>query len=289
MRRDLNPQPPAFQAGALPLSYIPTKYCLCRTPLAPLAPLLPAGCRGSLQIRRSDTGKVLKSVRLTFRRAKQLVGLDENFEICTDERYEQATKLVVEKIVEARRTGNDSLAADLSAAKALFKKLNAARTDRHCPICGGMKSRKSLHCQTCANTVRYYPNSLMQPVEEKEFVIEHVHLVTREHRPTAKLTITMAKLADEGQVGDSFIVCGKPVTTIKGVARMLGLEVMCRKLNPGEKDQKKIRVRVWRSDGLDEDAVNDIINKRIAGQTVPPPKKCVPPPKVAGVTGPAPA
>lgn len=217
-------------------------------------------------------------MRLTFPKAKRLCGLDETFEIRSEEDYNFALRVWKDQTVVARQANDDDLAAELSQCKQLFKRRYSNRIARKCPRCGDSKSAYADHCQTCSITYRYYDHRLhTHSVTMKEHEIEEglVIIGPRCHQ-TGVLTSIIRKVATTGQVGDSFVT-DKPSTSIKNVARMQGMEVIVRIANPEEKDLKKRRYRVWRSDGLEMEQVNEVIRKRMAKEEVPPAKPCVPP------------
>lgn len=223
--------------------------------------------------------KTFDNMRFTFKHAKKLCALDDNFEITSDETFNFAMKVWKEKTVAARNANDDALAAELSQCKELFKRRHTNRVLRVCPKCGGSKSTHAMNCSVCARRERFYPNEIPSTsVVMKEHEIEEglVIIGPRCHQ-TGVLTSIIRKLASSGNVGDSFIT-DKQSTSIKNVARMAGMEVIVRIANPEEKDKKKRRYRVWRSDGKSMEEVNEIIRKRMAGETVPPSPPCVPPP-----------
>lgn len=89
----------------------------------------------------------------------------------------------------------------------------------------------------------------------------------------------MQKLAQSGQIGDSFL-SGKTNGAIKEQARRFGVKIILRNATPGETERKKQKIRVWRSDGLSESDVNMILRDRAAGKPVREPEKCIPDPTV---------
>jgi hypothetical protein len=78
-----------------------------------------------------------------------------------------------------------------------------------------------------------------------------------------------------GQIGDSFVTNRNPSTVVR-LVKIQGGGIIFRVLDPNEKDYKKKRYRVWRSDDLSMDEVNEVIRKRRIGETVPKPKIWVP-------------
>lgn len=221
--------------------------------------------------------KTFDDMRFTFPRAKDLCGLPDDFEIKNNEAYEFAMKCWKEKTVSARNANNMELAAELSQAKQLFKRRHTNRVLRICPDCGESKSLHAQRCAICSRRERFYHNEIpSSSVIMKEHEIEEglVIIGPRCHQ-TGVLTAIIRKLATTGKVGDSFIT-DKQSTSIKNVARMAGMEVIVRIANPEEHDKKKRRYRVWRSDGMDMDELNEIIRKRLAGEAVPESKPCTP-------------
>jgi hypothetical protein len=217
-------------------------------------------------------------VRLYFRHAKELCGLPNDFEIKSEDDYHFAVRCWKEKVVDARRTNNDELAALLSQCKEVFKKRHTRLISIHCPDCENTKSRYAMRCHICARRERFYKNQLhTHSIIMKEHEIEEglVVIPPRTHS-TGVLTAVCRKLAYSGQVGDSFVTEKQP-TSIKNICRMLGMEVIVRMANPEEHDKKKRRYRVWRSDGLEMEEVNERIRKRLAGEPVEPSKPCVAP------------
>lgn len=216
-------------------------------------------------------------MRLNFPKAKKLCGLDETFEIRSEEDYNFALRVWRDLTVEARRQNNDDRAAELSQCKQLFKRRYTNRVSRKCPTCGEAKSTHADHCQPCSVTYRYYHNQLhTHSVVMKEHEIESGLVLIPVRYSKGVLTGICQKLATEGQVGDSFLTDKQP-TSVKNISRMMGLQVTIRIANPDEKDMKKRRWRVWRTDGLDWPLVNERIQARLAGKVVPPSPPCVPP------------
>lgn len=218
-----------------------------------------------------------EEMRLTFAQAKKLCGLPAEFELKRQEDFERAIAAWKEKTVAARNGDRDNEAADLSQCKELFKKRWSARQSRICPRCGDFKSAHAVHCGTCARAEKNHHNEMNETtVELKQHELElGTILVPPRATKSGPLTTVMQKLALEGQIGDSFVTC-KPPTSVSAVARSLGLSVITRTANPEVKDKSKRLYRIWRCDGLDMEAVNQIIRKRLAGEPVPPPKPCVP-------------
>lgn len=216
-------------------------------------------------------------MRLSFPVAKRLCGLADTFEIKSEDDFHFAVRVWKEQTVDARRKNDDIRAAELSQCKELFKRRYTNRVSRICPQCGDGKHSTAKHCQPCSLNFRFYRHTL-DTIVMKEHEIEEVLVpVGPRCHQTGVLTSIIRKLATTGQVGDSFITNKQP-TTVKNVARMSGMEITVRIANTDEKDLKKRRWRVWRTDGLDMDAVNERIKARLAGETVPPSPPCTPPP-----------
>lgn len=218
-------------------------------------------------------------MRLTFPKAKKLCGLDEAFEIRSEEDYNFALRVWRDQTIEARRRNDDNHAAELSQCKQLFKRRYNNRVMRKCPTCGEAKSAHADHCQPCSITYRFYHNQLhTHSIVMKEHEIEEaLAIIPPRHHATGVLAAICRKLATTGQVGDSFITDKQP-TTVKSMARLVGMEVTVRIANLDERDLKKRRWRVWRTDGKEMEEVNEIIKLRMAGEPVPPSPPCVPPP-----------
>lgn len=218
-------------------------------------------------------------MRWTFPKARRTCGLDETFEIRSEEDYHFAIRVWRDLTVQARRANDDNRAAELSAAKEVFKKRYNRLFSIHCPRCGEVKSHGAVHCQLCSHTVRYHNNEIwVRSVNMKEHEIEEAPvLIPPRMWSTGVLTGICRKMATTGQVGDSFITNKQP-TSVKNVCRMMGMEVTIRIANIEEKDPKKRRWRVWRTDGKDMEEVNELIRKRLAGEPVPPSQPCKPPP-----------
>ena len=216
--------------------------------------------------------------KLRFSTAKKLCGLDEHFEIKTESDYEFALGVWREQTVAARRTGNDERAAVLSQCKELFKRRYNRVVSPKCPDCGQHKSLYAVRCNMCARIERFYRHNIPAQSTMKNHEIEDgLVLVPAITHRTGELTAVCRKLATTGQIGDCFTSPKSP-TSISAVCRTLGLSVIVRATNLDEKDKKKRIYRVWRCDGLDMEAVNEIIRKRLRGEPVPTAKRCVPPP-----------
>ena len=219
----------------------------------------------------------LSSQRLNFPKAKKLCGLDPNFEIQREEDYHFAMRVWRELTVDARRKNDDSRAAELSECKELFKRRHNSRVKRFCPKCGSAKGAFAQHCQLCSLNFRFY-SSTLDSIKMKEHEIEEaLVLVGPRCHQTGILTGICRKMATTGQVGDSFVTDKQP-TSVKNICRMVGMEVTVRIANPEEKDLKKRRWRVWRTDGFEMEAVNERIKTRTAGGAYPPSPPCTPPP-----------
>ena len=75
--------------------------------------------------------------------AKEIAGIKYN--LTTREDYARAECDCVKAIISARKAGNDSLAAELSAAKSVFQK--RARGGNSCAVCGVTIARGATHCR----------------------------------------------------------------------------------------------------------------------------------------------
>ena len=218
-------------------------------------------------------------MKLRFPTAKRLCGLDEQFEIKTKSDFEYALRFWRERTVAARRANDDTTAATLSQCKEIFKRLYNRIASYRCPDCDQGKSLYAVRCNMCARIYRYYRHSIpsqssLMKIHEIEEGLVIVPPIT--HR-TGELSAICRKLATTGQIGDSFTT-PKSSTSTNAVCRALGMTVIIRMVNHEEKDKKKRIYRVWRSDGLSMDEVNEILRKRLAKEPVPPAKPCVPPP-----------
>lgn len=224
-----------------------------------------------------------EDMRLTFNKAKQRLGLPPDFEVADQACMDAALKLWKDKTIVARRANEDNLAAELSEAKMVLCKRYERRKSRFCPDCGQAKSFHSQRCSLCARSARFPADEKVNPVSVKVIpmkeheIEESLVIIGPRCHQTGVLTSIIRKLATTGNVGDSFVT-DKQSTSIKNVARMAGMEVIVRIANPEEKDLKKRRYRVWRSDGKTLEEVNALIQKRRAGETVPPSPPCVAPP-----------
>lgn len=225
-------------------------------------------------------------MRFTFKRACQLLELPLGYDITKEEDFDLALRIWRVKTADARRNGNDDLAADLSQAKEALKR-RKSRLGTKCPDCGQGKSKFAARCNVCARRVLFYPNQMnaSTPLTEHEIEATPLPVPPRTLR-SGILTQTMRELATTGTVGDSFVT-SKQSTTIKSVARLLGMEVITRIVTHGKKVAgKKYKVgqqyRVWRSDGKSEKELNEIIKRRLAGEKIES-KPCEPPPDVEDI------
>lgn len=215
---------------------------------------------------------------MTLYRAKALCGLPDDFSIRTSSDYDAAISAWKGVTVAARRAGDDHHAATLSQCKEVFKKVHNAKQSKTCPDCGLAKSSHSERCQVCSHRYRTYGHALYTLIMKEYEVESGTTLIPPRTTWSGVLTQTLRKLV-AGQVGDHFVT-RKHSCVVKAASRNLGLEVICRCMNPEERDKTKRMYGVWRSDGLDMDEVNEIIQKRLKGEEVPPPKPCVPDPDV---------
>jgi hypothetical protein len=212
--------------------------------------------------------------RWNYRHAITYLGLEPSFKIRDEDDYRQVMLVWRDRTVVARKSNNDEEAAVLSLCKEVVKRWWNCRFSRKCPTCDDAKSIHAHECRRCSYLRRYHSRS-MNETTVKDYEFSKTTLVTPRVHSSGELSRALRQMADEGQVGDSFVTPKAP-TSIKLQAKMLGLEVICRMANPLERDPKKRKYRVWRSDGLSDEEVNEILKKRMAGQPVPPPKKCVP-------------
>ena len=212
--------------------------------------------------------------RLSFADAKRLCGISSLQRLDTDDDYAAVNAAWKSRMVAARNAGDEEEAKVLSQAHQVFKRRYISAVSRVCPDCGQSKSLFAMRCGRCSRIYRFYRHMIPQPVL-KDYELEQaaVPVPPRKHMP-GKLAIAMLKLSNS-QVGDSF-VCGNASATIKNAAAAVGLQVIVRIANVEETDKKKRKFRVWRSDGLESEAVNEVIEKRRKGEVVPPPEKCVP-------------
>lgn len=82
---------------------------------------------------------------MTVQQAKAIAGIPFSTRIRGRKGREWAMRHCVKLIIEARRAGADTRAADLSAAKEVFKKL--FQSFSHCRVCGVAVSRGCKQCQ----------------------------------------------------------------------------------------------------------------------------------------------
>lgn len=197
---------------------------------------------------------------MRFNKAKQLCGLEQDFEIRSDEDFSFAQRVWKERMVVARNTNDNEACVALSQARVAIRK-RYFRLGSKCPLCGSVKSRGANHCQVCNVHVRNYANSLPQPLMKEHEIEAALTLVPPRSLRTGILSQVCRKLATEGQPGDSFVT-NKPSTSVKTVCRAMGMEVIVRLANPDEKDKKKQLHRVWRSDGMNEYDLNAHIQQR---------------------------
>jgi len=202
------------------------------------------------------------------------------FDITDDDHYRVIMAAWRTRAATARRMGDEEKERELSQVKQAVKR-RRQRLGFRCPDCGGYKSRFAQRCQRCNVRVQFYPNQMnaTTPIAEHEIESVLLSIPPRAHCGGV-LTNTMRKLALEGVVGDSFVT-SKQTTTVKLVAKLLGMQVLTRLITPGKKvPGKKAKVgqqhRVWRSDGKTESELNDIIKRRQAGEKFPV-VPCVPP------------
>lgn len=211
--------------------------------------------------------------RLSLKRALLEIGLPGNFSVRSQEAYDEAMERWKKLVVAARRSNCDDRAAFLSQCKSVIKKRHESAKSRICPRCGEGKSQEAEHCNVCYRILFYsdaidYTEPTMHEIESSLILVPDVA------RRRGALTEALLKLA-KGKIGDSF-VSDKTASSITLAAKMQGGQVICRIANPEEKDPKKRKYRVWRSDGLSMEEVNTIIRKRMEGQPVPESKEWVP-------------
>lgn len=214
-------------------------------------------------------------IRWTFKRALREVGLPGDYPLKTEEDFAKLMQVWKSLTVEARRGNNDDRAAVLSYCKTIFQKRWKARQSVICPACGKLKNIRSAHCQLCARTLRYYKNRLhSNDMDSDLHKPEPLTPITQIERRSGQLSNALRVLAN-GNIGDSFVT-NRPSSSIGNLAKLLGGIVVCRIANPGEKDHKKRRYHVWRTDGLPPEKVNEIIERRMKGETVAKPAPWVP-------------
>jgi hypothetical protein len=206
---------------------------------------------------------VVPTRRNAFKQAKELLGLADDFEIRGEEDYQFALRVWKDKTVLARQLDDQAAAAVLSQAKEILKRRHTSRISRVCPNCGEPKSQNCRFCRTCYHDERWHKHSLhTHSVTMKENEVEDGLSVIppKAHANGAIANVCRKLLA--GQIGDSFVT-DRPPSTINNVCRNLSLQIIVRTINPAEKDKKKKRWRVWRSDGMEMEKVNEIIRSRM--------------------------
>jgi hypothetical protein len=216
-------------------------------------------------------------LELKFAAAKRLCGLADEFDIVTTDDFVAAIRAWKARTVDARQAGDDGAASVLSQCKEAFKRRHSRAQNRHCPRCGVAKQQHARHCQVCARAVR---NGTDKSIPERSTIMTEHEIedalmpIPHARHGDSGVTEACRKLAAIGQIGDSFIT-SKSASSVNNASRPLGLRVMVRLTNPMERDRKKQFRRVWRSDGLRPEEVNEIIRKRLAGEAVPAAKLCV--------------
>lgn len=124
-----------------------------------------------------------------------------------------------------------------------FRKKNSLKSDIHLV-------HYVLQSGISANLYRDWPAETF-----KQVVDDAVLIPSRYHN---KQTVALHLLQ---QIGQSFPIIHSKSAVQKAAERM-GLKVLIRADNPQEKDKKKRRYRVWRTDGLPWRKVNQIITQR---------------------------
>ena len=207
--------------------------------------------------------------RWTLKRALDELGIPHDCEVKTPQGYDIAMAAWKRLTIDARRSNNDDRAAMLSLCKTIIQKKRDRHTSKVCPTCGKAKSSVANQCQMCSHTSRYYAHSLekgnliMHEIEKTPILIPEIN------KRQSEVSLALKQLVN-GQIGDSFVT-NKPISTTSLMAKMLGGTIICRSANPEEKDSKKRKFRVWRSDGLSMSEVNAIIQRRIDGEILPRP------------------
>ena len=79
---------------------------------------------------------------MKINQAKAVAGI--KYRVANRDEHAQAERDCVKLITAARRAGDDTRAAELSEAKALFQK--RARTRNNCAVCGVTIARGATHC-----------------------------------------------------------------------------------------------------------------------------------------------
>jgi hypothetical protein len=215
--------------------------------------------------------------KMRFSQAKLLCRLDTTFEINSDESIAFALRVWKEQMVDARRAGDEDRQRLLSQAKQVFKARHTRFVNRMCPTCEQPKSYGAHQCRSCSTRERRYGHSLNEKRMKQNEIESDLILVPPRSNRTGALTACLRKLATEGTVGDSFVT-NKANSSVQNVARSLGMDVIVRKLPPVPGADKKAPpfYRVWRSDGNNEQALNDILRRRRDGEKIVSPP-CVPP------------
>lgn len=197
---------------------------------------------------------------MTIQQAKLAIGLPDA-PFFTQADYEHLQAVTKEKIVAARQRGDDNEAAMFSEARAVFKKRWGFGPK--CPICGETKNITTEFCQVCRPTIggkmRHANSPNLSMGITVDFEIFHNRPIPSRTVPCACREAVLA--LKNGVVGDGFESSFKP-PTVKAQAAKVGVKLICRCLNPDERDQKKRRYCYWRSDGLSEQEVNKLISER---------------------------
>lgn len=196
-------------------------------------------------------------MRLDLNRAKGLAGLATDFRLRTNQDYENAQAAIKEKIVLARRSQNDDLAAQLSWAKEVFKKHWGSGPI--CPGCGGIKKKHYRTCSMCrpdcgGKRKHCFDSTKLNMDTTKDHEILHDQPIPCRRMAPSELRMALEALA-KGKAGDSFRTPHSP-NSIKSSAKTLNLQIAIRNVTPGEKDKKKVRYQVWRTDGQSEEQIN---------------------------------
>ncbi len=183
------------------------------------------------------------------------------FKLETEEDYARIMDIWRDATVKAREVKNDVLAADLSQVKEAIKGKWDTYKECTCPRCNKQKSPKTDYCADCLRTLKGDKHFLVNGGPAMYEVRDDVFVTMAAHGDSGRgeLTEAMRKLI---QVGDSFLTNKSP-TSVKNVSKNVGIETICRKQNPGEKNKTKLRYRVWRSDGLSATDVNRAIKQRV--------------------------
>ncbi len=197
-------------------------------------------------------------MRVDLKAAKRLLGLEPDAPLRDATDWERVHNAAKSQIVEARRAGDDALAARISEAQATLKK--SYGTGRKCPKCGEPKKPHARHCGLCSRAIRSHFHNRLFMDTTKDYEISETTLIPPINRGRSELRSRLRVL----KVGDSFPVSNTSVDAISRAARLERIQVITRTVAIDPRSPKKRTLRVWRSDGMDEEKLNALIASRRA-------------------------